>query len=63
MREHTSASFHRPCHGFRDHPFVGSGHLRPDAQAQRDLERENRRLREENEILKKAVRIFTHDRK
>ncbi|WP_374952866.1 IS3 family transposase [Alicyclobacillus acidocaldarius] len=37
-----------------DHPFVGSGHLRPDAQAQRDLERENRRLREENEILKKA---------
>jgi len=36
-----------------NHPFVGSRHLRPDAQAQRDLERENRRLREENEILKK----------
>ncbi len=45
------------------HPFVGSGNLKPDAQATRDLERENRELREENEILKKAVRIFTKDRK
>ncbi|MCL6445407.1 MAG: transposase [Alicyclobacillus sp.] len=35
-----------------NHPFVGSGHLRPEAQAQRDLEREIRRLREENEILR-----------
>ncbi len=45
------------------HPFVGSGNLKPEAQATRDLERENRELREENEILKKAVRIFTKDRK
>ncbi|WP_219930708.1 transposase [Sulfoacidibacillus thermotolerans] len=41
------------------HPFVGSGHLKPEAQAARDLERENRELREENEILKKALRIFS----
>jgi len=34
-------------------PFVGSGNLRPETKAMRDLERENRQLREENEILKK----------
>jgi transposase len=45
------------------HPFVGSGHLKPEAQAARDLDRENRELREENEILKKALRIFSKDRK
>ncbi len=42
-------------------PFVGSGHLRADDQRLRDLERANRDLREENAILKKAMRIFTHD--
>jgi len=45
------------------YPFVGSGNLKPEAQATRDLERENRELRVEGEILKKAVRIFTKDRK
>ncbi|WP_152498804.1 transposase [Alicyclobacillus acidoterrestris] len=35
------------------HPFVEFGNLKPDAQATRDLERENRELREELEILKK----------
>ena len=44
-------------------PFVGSGNLKPEAQATRDLEREIRELREENEILKKAVRIFSNGRK
>ena len=44
-------------------PFVGSGHLRADDQRLRDLERANRDLREENAILKKAMRIFTHDGK
>lgn len=34
-------------------PFVGSGNLKPEAKAVRDLERENRELRQENEILKK----------
>ncbi len=32
---------------------MGSGHLRPEAQTIRDLEREVRELREENAILKK----------
>ncbi len=44
-------------------PFVGSGNLRPEAQTIRDLQRDLRDLREENAILKKAVRIFTNDRK
>ncbi|WP_202797564.1 IS3 family transposase [Alicyclobacillus acidocaldarius] len=35
-------------------PFVGSGNLRPEAKAMRDLEWENRQLREENEIPKKS---------
>ncbi|GMA49917.1 hypothetical protein GCM10025857_12740 [Alicyclobacillus contaminans] len=34
-------------------PFVGSGNLKPEAKALRDLEREIRELREENAILKK----------
>lgn len=46
-----------------NNPFVGSGNLKPEAKAARDLERENRELREENEILKKALRIFSKDRK
>ena len=51
---------------FKEDPstaFVGSGNLKPDAKALRDLERENRELREENAILKKAARIFMNDRK
>lgn len=44
-------------------PFVGSGNLKPEAKVLRDLERENRELREENAILKKAARIFMNDRK
>lgn len=32
------------------HPLVGSGYLKPEAQATRDLERENRELRKEIEI-------------
>lgn len=37
-----------------EHPFVGSGHLRPEDQRIRDMERELRELREENAILKKS---------
>lgn len=44
-------------------PFVGSGNLRPEAQAIRELERELKDLRGENAILKKAARIFMNDRK
>lgn len=44
-------------------PFVGSGRLRPEDQALRDLHKRIRDLEEENAILKKAMRIFTNDRK
>ncbi len=44
-------------------PFVGSGHRRADDQAVDDLRRQIRNLQEENAILEKAVRIFTHDPK
>ena len=45
------------------HAFPGKGKLTPiDAEVRR-LERENRDLREENEILKKAAAIFARPHK
>jgi len=44
-------------------PFPGSGKLRPEDEAVRKLERENRDLREENEILKKAAAYFAKNQK
>lgn len=47
-----------------DRPFVGSGNLRAEDQAARELQRRIRDLEEENAILKKAMRIFANnDRK
>jgi len=39
--------------------FVGEGHMRPPEEQIRRLERENEELREEREILKKALAIFS----
>lgn len=39
--------------------FPGHGQLKGDAQLLRELERENQRLRQEREILKKALAIFS----
>jgi transposase len=44
-----------------ENPFPGNGTAR-DTELQK-LMRENRRLREDNEILKKAVGIFTNAQK
>ncbi|MCL6625068.1 MAG: IS3 family transposase [Alicyclobacillus shizuokensis] len=41
-----------------EHPFVGSGHLRPEDQRIRDMERELRELREENAIFKKSHSVL-----
>jgi transposase len=41
-----------------ENPFPGQGHPRDAELAQ--LQRENARLKEDNEILKKAVGIFTN---
>ena len=39
--------------------FPGKGHLRPSEEEIRRLQRENEELREEKEILKKALAIFS----
>ena len=44
-------------------PFVGSGHVKPEDEALKRLLRENRELREENEILKKAAAYFAKNQK
>jgi Transposase. len=44
-------------------PFPGSGKLSPEDERMRKLERENRELREENEILKKAAAYFAKNQK
>lgn len=46
-----------------DTPFPGSGKLSADDDRLRKLERENRELREENEILKKAATYFAKNQK
>ena len=44
-------------------PFIGSGHLSPEDEKIRKIERENRDLKEENEILKKAAAYFAKNLK
>lgn len=44
-------------------PFPGSGHLTPEDERIRRIEKENRELREENEILKKAAAYFAKNQK
>lgn len=43
-----------------DQAFVGSGHQQPEAEELRRLRRENEILRQERDILKKALAIFSH---
>jgi transposase len=43
-----------------EHAFPGRGRLTPEQERIRQLERENKVLRQERDILKKAVAIFTH---
>jgi len=43
-----------------EHAFPGQGRLTPDQERIRELERENEILRQERDILKKAVAIFSH---
>jgi transposase len=44
-------------------PFVGSGHIKPEDADVKRLMRENRELREEVEILKKAAAYFAKNQK
>jgi transposase len=43
--------------------FPGSGKLKPEDQVVQDFERQIRDLKEENEILKKAMHFFAKDRR
>lgn len=45
-----------------EHPFPGKGHLKPQEEEFRRLQRENTNLKEEREILKKALGIFSRHR-
>ncbi len=47
----------------KEKPFVGSGHIKPEDEAFKKLQRENKELREENEILKKAAAYFAKNQK
>ncbi len=42
-----------------EHPFPGKGRLKPAAEELRGLQRENDILRQERDILKKALAIFS----
>jgi len=42
-----------------EHAFPGKGHLKPPEEEIRRLQRENENLKEEKEILKKALAIFS----
>ena len=48
--------------GEGEQAFPGKGHLKPQDEELRRLKRENERLREEREILKKALAIFSGPR-
>jgi transposase len=47
----------------REKPFVGSGRILPENEEMVRLRRENKDLREENEILKKAAAYFAKHQK
>ena len=44
-------------------PFVGSGNIKPENEEMILLRRENKRLAEENEILKKAAAYFARNQR
>ena len=43
-----------------EHAFPGQGRMKPEQERIRELERENLVLRQERDILKDAIRIFSH---
>jgi transposase len=59
----ADSTLHHWCKQFGKHgeqAFPGSGHQTPDEEVYRRLRRENEILRQERDILKKALAIFSH---
>ena len=58
----ADSTLHHWCQQFSDHgeqAFPGSGHQTPQEEEIRHLKRENDLLRQERDILKKAIGIFS----
>jgi transposase len=57
-----NSTLHQWCKQFAEHgeqAFPGSGHQTPQEEEMRHLKRENELLRQERDILKKAIGIFS----
>ena len=63
INENTLYGWLRRYRKNQDKPFVGSGKILPENEDMVKLKRENRDLREENEILKKAAAYFAKHQK
>ena len=58
----ADSTLHHWCKQFSEHgqqAFPGSGHQTPQEEELRHLKRENEVLRQERDILKKAIGIFS----
>ena len=63
ISENTLYGWMRRYRENRNKPFVGSGHILPENEEMVRLRRENRDLKEENEILKMAAAYFAKHQK
>jgi len=63
LAEQTLHNWVKKYRNEADAGFVGSGNLKPEDKERRDLQKRLRDLEEENEILKKAMGIFTRNLK
>lgn len=62
----ADSTLHHWCKQFGahgEHSFVGSGHQLPQEEELRHLKRENELLRQERDVLKKAIGIFSRDQR
>lgn len=63
IHENTLYTWVKRYRSNREKPFVGSGHVLPENEEMVRLRRENRDLREELDILKKAAAYFAKNQK
>jgi transposase len=61
IRGNLIGRWKRELEGQPEHAFAGHGKLTPEQQRIRELEEENRRLRMEKDILKKATAFFAKE--